>query len=541
MLWQKESNRNNAVYVNIFAPHKALYESQYSFLMFTKKPIPKKSDAIALKKRKEGNKLFGQREWYVAMELYNECLCYAEEGSEHISLAFANRSACFFNMKLYTECMADIESAKNAGYPEHLVPKLDQRKIDCMKLIEEGAQVTDDFGLKLSFDPDETFRCMANVLKIQREPNGDFCVIAKEDIEVGKTVAVEETVHNYLYVRHGLKCNYCLKGDTNLIPCKKCTVAMFCSEKCQDALHKYECGLKLHNENASEGSVMTILRSVLWAVNLFPNFDQLMGFVERVNASGPSDHPNTLSDDRSKYWTFLKAINTSRADYQDSMLTVFEIFKQLTSVAPYNTMFNAKKQRRFLTHLITHHMQATFRLSYQTQTSLDAGHEPAEFYSQTGLLSRFLKHCCGPNVLVTPHDGRSTFVSVRPIKKGDEVTVSHFSFFCEEKETRQQLIKEEHGYICKCARCENTFPQSRTQHHPMIESEYNNLKMCHMRMPSFNKEQVHEVLDKCIEYLKKYNDIRWSDRIAAVIRIYVDFLCYRFIGSVHRRDVLKMA
>lgn len=508
-----------------------------------KLPIPKKSDAIALKKRKEGNALFGQREWYVAMELYNESLCYAEEKSSLIGLAYANRSACFFNMKLYQECMVDIELAKDAGYPEHLMPKLDQRKNDCTKLIDEGAQATDDFGLKLSFEPDEKFPCMANVLKIQRDIAGEYSVIAKEDIDVGNTIVVEDTIHNYLFTRHALKCNICLKGDTNLVPCKKCTIAMFCSEKCQNSVHQHECGLKLTNDDDSNGAAMNYLRTVLWAIDLFPNIDQLMNFVYKVNNSGPADDPDTLNDDKSKYWTYLKApFDRNLANFTDSIPAAFFVFKLITNMPSFSTMFNAKKHRRFLSHLIAHHMLATDLISYQTSTempSIGMPEEPVDFYGQTGLMSRFFKHCCGPNVLVAPHDGKSTYISVRPIKKGDELTISQFSFFCEEKETRQQMMWEMKQFVCKCARCEGTFPQSRIQQHTIIESDFNQLRMCHAQLTNYNKDQVNEIMEKCVAYLKKFNDIRWSDRIAAVIRIYVDFLCYRFMGSVHRRGLLK--
>lgn len=63
----------------------------------------KKNDVIALHKRKEGNSYFGRHQWKDAMELYNESLCFSENGLEQMSLAYANRSACFFNLKMYIE------------------------------------------------------------------------------------------------------------------------------------------------------------------------------------------------------------------------------------------------------------------------------------------------------------------------------------------------------------------------------------------------------------------------------------------------------
>lgn len=193
MLWQKESNSRNALYVDLFTHD--LADELMTFLINAvtecRNTTLDKSDVTALRKRQEGNTYFGRRQWSEAMELYNESLCYAKPGSEHISLAYSNRSACFFNMKMYTNCMIDIEFAKKSGYPDNLMPKLIRRNDECLRLIEEGSEAP---GLdnSLSFEPNEKFPAMANVVKLEKDADNSISIVANEDIAIGKTVIVDK-------------------------------------------------------------------------------------------------------------------------------------------------------------------------------------------------------------------------------------------------------------------------------------------------------------------------------------------------------------
>lgn len=295
MLWKKESKEPNALYVDIFAKNKFDLETKFHEIFTSKetKPHPQKDDAIALQKRNDGNTAFRRKAYNDAMELYNDSLRFAKPGSEHISLAYANRSACFLRMKMFEKCLNDIKLAKNAGYPAHLLPKLEQRKAECLEQLENGARSLTDIGTELSFEPNKNFPSMANVLKVQQtNKNGNCVVVAKQDIDVGKTIVVQDAMFPYLYKKFGSKCNICLKGNENLVPCEACVVAMFL---CQGHfLHEYECGLNMCGESVENIESLNDVRIILLTIKMFPTVDEFMTFIEIIQKN--KEMPTDLTD-----------------------------------------------------------------------------------------------------------------------------------------------------------------------------------------------------------------------------------------------------
>lgn len=102
------------------------------------------SDAIAEQKRIEGNKKFIEGAWAAAFDLYNESLYFANPGSVHISLAYANRAWCFYKLKRYDQCLDDIELAKEAGCPHDLMEKFEACKTYCLLKIQSKQNINGD-------------------------------------------------------------------------------------------------------------------------------------------------------------------------------------------------------------------------------------------------------------------------------------------------------------------------------------------------------------------------------------------------------------
>lgn len=208
MLWKKESRKQNALYTNLLAPsidHWDPLVNMFVVATFDQQPHSQKSDAYALQKRNEGNEKFRARNWLDAIESYGDSLRFAQPKSEHVSLAYANRAACFLSLKMFQNCLKDIELATDAGYPKHLMPKLEERKKNCLKQMQEDAQPERKL---LITEPDDQFPYLfAKVAEVRKSDNGDYSVFAKTDIDVGQTLIIEDSYEKCLLSNFGSTCN----------------------------------------------------------------------------------------------------------------------------------------------------------------------------------------------------------------------------------------------------------------------------------------------------------------------------------------------
>lgn len=476
-----------------------------------------KSNAMSIEKRTKGNELFKQRHWFEAMEMYNESLCFAEEGSVNTSLAYANRAFSFLKLELYDQCFADIELAKEAGYPE--MSKLDERKSICANSVKKGVDsLNTRWEPKLSYDANAKFPCLANIVNIERTEYGEVAIVAKEDIPVGQIIAVEESFTVNLHQRFGWKCCICLKHSVNLVPCKKCTVAMFCSDKCHESfLHKNECGKMMKSEQMEQ------MRGILIAINSFSSADELMDFVEATMKSDGNEAPDNLIDARSKYRIFLKLTFDAKLCGSEFFGAhyVYPIYKFLLDIPRIGEFFNSLKHQRFLMHLIAHHVQIGHRNTrmIQQQNLTDKTMlEPQ--YSFTGLLQKYFKHSCAPNVQMISFDNMSIYFTVRPVKEGAPLQQSLFPFLLESRRSRQNVLLKEKEIVCKCIRCRGHDAPFSMRQQIAQDRDY-----CYIKSNGSTPTQLilnyEELVRRCDVFWTKYGSEIWCDEIAEVVTVYV--------------------
>lgn len=519
MLWQKESVKKNALYVNICD------FTENFILPWLTEPIKstvEKSDATG----KLAKKLFDKHQWNAAMNVYNQILCYAKPESQNISVAYSGRSACFYNMNMYKECLIDIELATKFGYPNDQMPELVQRKANCMKLIAEGEQLN-DFVAKLDFEADKNCPSMANVLRIKQNGKKNYSLVAKEEIDVGKTILVEKAYISSIYSKHERKCNICLKGFVNLMPCKRCTVAMFCSDECQNHfLHKHECGMRYCENSTKNGLVMDNIRSILLAINLFSSVNELMEFVEKTIANDLK--MVSLTDEQSKYELFLNlAPDASIMKIPGFKAILASQFKYLLSHPNIKTMFKTKKDQRFLMHLLCFHMQILQSNAMRVSSEFHIEYEQREnLYSLTGLVAELLKHSCAPNVLLIENDAELIAVVAQPIKKGETLVVSRLPFLLiNSKENRQSLLQMARNFICKCTRCQGHFASKSQRKRFQSNPDYQYIETNYLSLDYNDAEKCQAMKDKCIAILKNCGGMLWCDEIGVIIFTFHQILC----------------
>lgn len=206
-------------------------------------PVNNKDDSVkssvkAEDTRRDGNKLYVDRSFFDALLKYNESLCHAVTGSEAVGLAYANRSAVYFEMKLYMKCLANIDLAKANGYPEKNFAILDKRADKCNEQIKAGHEARREenpYGfIKLTHDPNPNLPFVANCLELRTNSKFGRYIVTNQNLKVGDIVAIESPhfrviksdsryegcMENNRYQR----CAYCLSDNLlDLIPCHGCS------------------------------------------------------------------------------------------------------------------------------------------------------------------------------------------------------------------------------------------------------------------------------------------------------------------------------
>lgn len=103
LLWKKDGS----TYVDLVSHTKALESSTAahaltgSFRKLIGVQRVHKSNKMSTALRELGNKHFSDKQWSSAIESYSKSISFAEIDTENLGLAYSNRSACFFQLKMY--------------------------------------------------------------------------------------------------------------------------------------------------------------------------------------------------------------------------------------------------------------------------------------------------------------------------------------------------------------------------------------------------------------------------------------------------------
>lgn len=95
------------------------------------KRYSRKDSELSEKYRGEGNGSFKVKKFSDALLKYNLAIKYAPFEGNILAMALGNRSAVYFRVKMYDECIRDIDRALYLSYPKTLSYKLYYRKYKC--------------------------------------------------------------------------------------------------------------------------------------------------------------------------------------------------------------------------------------------------------------------------------------------------------------------------------------------------------------------------------------------------------------------------
>lgn len=523
MLWKKE----NGIYQNISVHRDQIPRSS------TEKKDNEKSSFF----RKLGNVSFESNDFLDAIDIYGASLTLAENGTEALSLAFANRSASFFYLQKYDKCLIDIELAKKAGYPRKLMKKIVSREADCLKLIEQNAQIESPTPT-LDYEPDEKFPCMADVLEINFDEKFGRMITAKCDIPAGKVVLLERAEMKLYFRNKHKRCCWCLKDHTNTVPCKKCTLALFCynDEKClNNSYHQIECGMEMvSSDDALSCLKMDVVRSILVVLDLFPNAKDLMEFVENaITSEKASRIAQNITDDRQMYEAFLQLWYPAKlCDENWFSMLVQLIHCTLLKKSIIKKKFSSVNLQRFLMHLIGHH----FCIIYCNRGGIsfsDPGKECAYVTDESlGIISSYMNHSCAPNIDIIPGDDFKLCVTIRPIKKGEQLFVSYFRSHIERrsmnKKSRRDNLQKMFDFNCECERCIDAHPTTAESNAMKKDEVFNAIRLNTKTPSKYSEAESTMMMTKCLEFLNKYGHLKWAPEMEIVGDRYIEALARKY-------------
>lgn len=513
LLWQKESNNAGALYTDLFKNISAVFRDSVSVIA---KSINvhriEKNNELSVEYRNQGDVKLQERKWTEAMNFYNASLCFAENGSENVSLAYANRSICFLRLRQYEKCLADIELAKKVRYPEHLMEKLNKRRADCLKLMKSDNR-GEEIVAKLSYKADENFPGMANVLKIEYNDEYGRYISAKCDIPAGKTVLVDESA---VPPSHGIKyscCAVCARSSMNFIPCDQCTNALFCSSGCANVnnIHKMECQYSLFD---TKSDIEFFVRSIFLGLSSFENVDDFIKFVEDTVHDKANVVPDTLKDMKSKYRGFLQLFIFSTPEkiptYLQNAYRMYTILLLLESV---EKQFDTMDKKRFLMHLTLHHVCVMASNAYRIGNK-----------SCVSIVHSYLNHACAANLLSTDDGKYAICTTVRPVRAGQQLFVTYFGeLFCTKPvDFCQKYLLQTYGFQCKCERCKPNpsllMKSLNLASDPAFKSVAKEMRV----QPSheIGKKKLLALQKKCVDLLNRVDDMHWSNELGFIMQSY---------------------
>ncbi|XP_063706301.1 SET and MYND domain-containing protein 4-like [Culicoides brevitarsis] len=280
------------------------------------------------------------------------------------------------------------------------------------------------------------------------------------------------------------KCATCLKcGYLNLIPCRGCSFAMFCSNECMtkgfQEFHQYECPIMQDIGELLSAEALIGLRNTLKGFCLYENLAELQEvFDHRFDGRQEDFDLEVMNCDAKTMFRVIchQATNQERRSIEDLLnlsLTAGVIYKLLVFKTDLILKLETPEQHYLLMEMLLHFLQIatinSFSMTCLPEISLNTSkgtrvETEHEFAIATYPFSSFLNHSCAPNVTKTnagPSHETMLVVVTRPIKVNEQIFDCYFTsvhHYRSTKRERQKLLYEQYNFQCSCMACQLNFP-----------------------------------------------------------------------------------
>lgn len=401
-----------------------------------------KSNEKSRQLRTAGNEYFSlkKKDYEQALKLYNESICFAENGSEDLGIGFANRSAIYFEWKLYELCLENIELARKSGYPERLTEKLSKREAACKKLLESQDEEDEEVLLvpKLTHPPHPKVPFIADCLEMRESPEQGRYIVTTRDLKVGQVVALEDDfcsliLPNVLYQR----CSNCLQEcSLSLLPCDGCTSAMFCSTECKEdarkSFHVYECPVIDYMFKMFNIIQLSAIRVAICALTSFDSVQQLRDFTNDPSSAKANAFTLQYKEPmpKSELYKPIHALETnqskrSTADLFQRAVITSVIRSVFLKNSPLPSLLTNADEINLFSELVFRFLQTSSTNFHRLETLANTMNinniDDVSYGSGAYSFCSLINHACSPNIVRLPLARRIAVFVLRPIKAGEEL------------------------------------------------------------------------------------------------------------------------
>lgn len=484
----------------------------------------RKSDKKSESLRAEANRLYVQKKFFEALVKYNESLCFAENGSENAGLAFANRSAVYFEAKLYDKCLNNIELARQHNYPQKNLENLAKREAKCREA-KDGLECKSspwDF-FKLSYPPKKENPFIADCLEVKTSAKHGRHIVTNRPLKVGDVVLVDDPTFKVIKAdsryatcygsNASQRCANCLNDNLlDLFACPSCCKTMFCSLKCLQAAkshHDFEC--EIVDDLLSSGLVHIVTRIFLEGLSAFDgNLGEMKSFIAQHGASAPAVfNIDTLNDKKQKFLATLSLTwSESTGELFDSCLKMFAKTEKLTKIFKTDPPFMISVLGRLVT-VGTHYVHGIggWSRNQNGMENFDEKKHPSQYQQLIGngcnLVSSLINHSCAPNIRRMNVDDKAVVIVIRPVLKGDQLFDSYRpNFNVMPRSQRRETLLKDYGFECDCEACTNDWPlnaELKVADEELLQFAWET----HEDLPFLTCDEAKEKLKACCELFAK--------------------------------------
>jgi SET and MYND domain-containing protein 4 len=510
-----------------------------------------KCAAESEKLKSEANRFYVQKKFHDALLKYNESLCFAEAESENLGLAYANRSAVYFEMKLYDKCLTNVKLARANGYPEKNLEILKKREEKCIEAIKQRrteTKATDALSFfKLSHPRNKKLPFVSDCLQLNIDKKYGKHIVTNRALNVGDVVAIDtpkfkvikaDSRYSTCFESNVLqRCGNCLKDNLlSLIPCTSCCKTMYCSIDCMSSAqkrhHQFEC--EIIDELLTSGLLHIVVRMFFEGLSLFDgDIHEMEKYLNQNQESqtvfdiyGGDFNANEMDK---KLFAATLSLATDGEEVSSEYEGIFEKTEKLRNLWESSEHFI----RKILSKLIqvgTLYVHGIGGWSLKLEgIEMDEDPKNPSFYQKLignacYLFCSLLNHSCAPNIKRLNVDEKVVVIVSRPIAKGGQLFDSYRpNFNNQSKAQRQEGLLKDYGFVCECEACINEWPMNQnlkvisedlleyawTEHEDLplltaeeakqkLKSYYDIVAQHHQHFPSAELVILQECISNCL-------------------------------------------